>query len=109
MSTFLDRSSAEGHAVLTEPFDYESIPPGYYDRVFKRGRGIQSKWHHLKFERVIGELEGARRVLDVGCGPGTMLGMLGPEYETVGIDLSERQIQYARDVYEAPHRSFHRA
>jgi hypothetical protein len=28
-------------------FDYDSIPAGYYDLVFRRRRGMQSKWHHL--------------------------------------------------------------
>ncbi|MEA2449215.1 MAG: hypothetical protein QOG63_1147 [Thermoleophilaceae bacterium] len=82
-----------------EPFDYESIPVGYYDEVFRRRKGIQSKWHHLKFDRVARELEGRRRVLDVGCGPGAMVGHLGPDHDCVGTDLSTRQIAYARETY----------
>ena len=82
-------------------FDYESIPAGYYDAVFRRRRGVQSKWHHLKFARVAEELAGHRRVLDLGCGPGTMLGQLGREHESVGMDLSTRQIEYARTTYGA--------
>jgi 2-polyprenyl-3-methyl-5-hydroxy-6-metoxy-1,4-benzoquinol methylase len=81
-----------------EPFDYESIPAGYYDAAFRRCRGIQSKWHHLKFTRVARELEGHHRVLDVGCGPGTLSGHL-PGHEWVGVDLSTRQIEYARRAY----------
>ena len=107
MNAAMERSVTSEDRLVAEPFDYESIPAGYYDHVFKRGSGIQSKWHHLKFRRVIEELRGARRVLDVGCGPGTLLGMLGPEYESVGVDLSQRQIEYARDVYGAPGRSFY--
>jgi SAM-dependent methyltransferase len=82
-----------------EPFDYESIPAGYYDDVFRRGRGMQSKWHHLKFARVARELEGCRRVLDVGCGPGTLAGNFGGGHDWVGTDLSARQIDYARRTY----------
>ena len=82
-----------------EPFDYESIPAGYYDDVFTRGRGMQSKWHHLKFERVARELEGYRRVLDVGCGPGTLAGNFGDGHDWVGTDLSTRQIDYAQRTY----------
>lgn len=81
-----------------EPFDYEGIPAGYYDLVFRRRRGMQSKWHHLKFERVARELEGHHRVLDIGCGPGTLAGNF-PQHEWVGTDLSTRQIEYARATY----------
>jgi 2-polyprenyl-3-methyl-5-hydroxy-6-metoxy-1,4-benzoquinol methylase len=86
-------------SATAEPFDYESIPVGYYDEVFRRRKGIQSKWHHLKFERVAGELEGHRRVLDVGCGPGTMIGLLSKTHDCVGTDLSVRQIDYASRAY----------
>ena len=89
------------------PFDYSTIPPGHYDRVFRRRRGIQSKWHHLKFQRVARLVAGHRRVLDVGCGPGTLLGMLGDEHESVGVDITQPQIDYAREVYGAPNRSFY--
>jgi SAM-dependent methyltransferase len=89
------------------PFDYTTIPPGHYDLVFRRNRGIQSKWHHLKFQRVVEQIAGRRRVLDVGCGPGTLLGMLGPERESVGVDITEPQIDYANEVYAGRNRSFY--
>lgn len=89
------------------PFDYSTIPPGHYDRVFRRRRGIQSKWHHLKFQRVVQLVARRRRVLDVGCGPGTLLGTLDAEHESVGVDITQPQIAYAREVYGAPNRSFY--
>jgi SAM-dependent methyltransferase len=92
-----------------EPFDYESIPAGYYDEAFRRGRGVQSKWHHLKFERVARELEGHTRVLDVGCGPGTLAGNFVSDHDWVGTDLSTRQIEYARRTYGATGARFYRA
>jgi 2-polyprenyl-3-methyl-5-hydroxy-6-metoxy-1,4-benzoquinol methylase len=91
-----------------EPFDYESIPAGYYDEVFRRGRGMQSKWHHLKFGRVARELEGHKRVLDVGCGPGTLAGNFADGHDWVGTDLSARQIAYARREYGRTGARFYR-
>jgi len=99
--------SPQGVPPDAAPFDYSTIPPGHYDKVFRRGRGIQSKWHHLKFQRVVRLVGGRRRVLDVGCGPGTLLGMLGDEHESVGVDITQPQIDYAREVYGAPNRSFY--
>jgi 2-polyprenyl-3-methyl-5-hydroxy-6-metoxy-1,4-benzoquinol methylase len=87
-------------------FDYESIPPGYYDHVYFRARGPQSKWHHLKFARVAHELQGYPRVLDIGCGPGTFIGSLPDHHECLGIDISEQQIAYAHQRYASPSRSF---
>lgn len=84
--------------MTTEPFDYERIPPGYYDLVYRRRKGMQSKWHHLKFERIAKELEGHHRVLDVGCGPGTLAGNLS-NHEWVGADISTQQIEYAQNAY----------
>jgi SAM-dependent methyltransferase len=88
-----------GAPEMWEPFDYESIPAGYYDDVYRRRRGIQSKWHHLKFERVIRELDRCHRILDVGCGPGTLAGNYPEGRDWVGTDLSARQIEYARKTY----------
>jgi SAM-dependent methyltransferase len=102
----VDRSIPSGPSAAA-PFDYSTIPPGHYDRVFRRHRGIQSKWHHLKFQRVAALVAGYRRVLDVGCGPGTLIGVLGDEHESVGVDITQPQIDYAREVYEAPNRSFY--
>ena len=75
--------------------------------MFRRRRGIQSKWHHLKFQRVVELISGHQRVLDVGCGPGTLLGLLGDDGESVGVDITHQQIEYAREVYASPARSFY--
>ena len=91
----------------TVGFDYESIPPGYYDEVFHRGAGIQSKWHQMKFRRVAEEMTGHRRHLDVGCGPGTLIGVIDSRHESVGIDISHNQIAYARRRRESPTSSFY--
>jgi SAM-dependent methyltransferase len=90
-----------------EPFDYSTIPPGHYDLAYRRRRGIQSKWHHLKFQRVADQVAGYRRVLDVGCGPGTLLGALTDDHESVGVDITHQQIDYAREVYGSESRTFY--
>lgn len=87
-------------------FDYETISGAYYDDVYRRGYGIQSKWHHLKFRRVIEELEGHRRHLDVGCGPGTLIGLLDERFNSTGIDISTTAIDYARGAYECGSKCF---
>jgi SAM-dependent methyltransferase len=87
-------------------FVYETIPGGYYDAVYRRGRGIQSKWHHLKFRRVIEEMEGRQRHLDVGCGPGTLIGLLDQNFISTGIDISAAEVDYARRVYESESKRF---
>jgi SAM-dependent methyltransferase len=74
--------------------------------VYRRGRGIQSKWHHLKFRRVIEEMEGHRRHLDVGCGPGTLIGSLDHQFISTGIDVSTGEIAHARRAYENESKCF---
>ena len=33
-------------------YEHDSVPTGYYDRVYKMKKGIQSKWHDQKFNFV---------------------------------------------------------
>lgn len=87
-------------------FNYDSIPIGYYDSVFRFGKGIQSKWHHLKFDRVRRELPPTGRHLDIACGPGTFIGTLAPGLICTGLDIAKAQIDYARKRYATPARSF---
>jgi 2-polyprenyl-3-methyl-5-hydroxy-6-metoxy-1,4-benzoquinol methylase len=106
-ATIEEQARTGAASALDEPFDYTTIPRGHYDLAYRRGRGIQSKWHHLKFDRVSREVAGYHRVLDIGCGPGTLLGALGDEHESVGVDITAPQIDYANQVYAGPTRSFH--
>ena len=87
-------------------YDYDSIPVGYYDVVYGRARGVQSKWHHHKFARFRLALAGHRRHLDIGCGPGTFIGSLGPGHDSTGVDIAPGQIAYARVHHAAAHRAF---
>lgn len=87
-------------------FDYDSIPVGYYDEVFQREHGMQSKWHHLKFKRVREEFPASAKHVDVACGPGTFMGTLPRTIDSTGVDISEPQINYARQHHTSANRSF---
>jgi len=77
-------------------FDYGSIPVGYYDDVYRRRRGVQSRWHHDKFRLFQGCLKAGERHLDVGCGPGTFIATLPESVLSTGVDIAAEQIAYAR-------------
>jgi 2-polyprenyl-3-methyl-5-hydroxy-6-metoxy-1,4-benzoquinol methylase len=83
---------------------YDAIAPGYYDLVYQRGRGVQWFWHHHRFGVVTEGLpESARRLIDLGCGPGTFLGNLEkPFARALGIDIAAPQIAYAQSRYQRP-------
>lgn len=87
-------------------YDYEKeIPAGFYDRVYRRGAGVRFCWHDLKFRSVAAQLGTPRRVLDIGCGPGTFIGNYLPGIEALGVDISAAQIDYATRTYgSASHR-----
>ena len=87
-------------------FDYETIEPGHYDHVFHSNHGIQSKWHHLKFLVVKNALGLCGRHLDIGCGPGTLIGLLDGTGELIGIDVSKNQTDYAQSRYGDSLRQF---
>lgn len=91
----------------TNRYNYDAIDPGYYDKVFRRGAGVQSKWHHLKFKQVWAQFPAsARDHLDIGCGPGTFIGMLPYTLRCVGMDLASPQIEYARREYGTDSHTF---
>lgn len=87
-------------------FDYDTIPSGYYDDVFHQRKGAQSKWHHLKFDRVRREFSAGMNHLDVACGPGTFIGTLPETITSTGVDLAKPQIDYANKRYMQPNRTF---
>lgn len=88
-------------------YDYDAIEPGYYDEVFHRNAGVQSKWHQLKFRHVQRAMpEGYARHLDIGCGPGTFIGSLPQDAESIGTDLADPQIQFALREYKTDTHDF---
>lgn len=83
-------------------FDYENIPIGYYDDVLQKGlsngKGIQANWHNKKFLSVYELIQNYKVHLDYGCGPGTFIGNYS-RLESVGVDISEIQISFAKKKY----------
>lgn len=80
----------------------ESIDDGYYDKVLSLGlsknKGIQANWHNITFLKVKNYLDLNKKHLDYACGSGTLIGLYS-EAESIGFDISERQIQYANKKY----------
>lgn len=90
---------------------YEEMEPGYYDRAFHRGRGVQSFWQRHRLRRVRECLPPEpKRIIDLGCGPGTFLGNFvnGRSY-ALGVDFAGPQIDYARSHYGRPGLDFQHA
>lgn len=87
-------------------FDYDSIKEGYYDLVFAKQKGIQSKWHHLRLARIRKEMGDYQAHLDMGCGPGTLIGTLPPDKSSVGVDIAASQIEYATNKYGTQNHQF---
>ncbi len=87
-------------------FDYGSIPSGYYDSVFRRRSGVQSKWHHAKFARIRAEMGSYESHLDIGCGPGTFIGTLAPDRNSTGVDIASDQVVYAQRTHGTPEHRF---
>jgi ubiquinone/menaquinone biosynthesis C-methylase UbiE len=90
-------------------YDYESIPVGYYDKIFDKGKGIQSCWHHLKFlavKNLVMEHD-TKTLLDVGCGPGTFLGnFINSNICAIGFDIASSQIDYATQKHNKENITF---
>jgi ubiquinone/menaquinone biosynthesis C-methylase UbiE len=89
------------HSSKYSVFNYEEIPAGYYYHAMQTGTSPQRFWHQKKFLAVAEHLQGANRVLDFGCGPGSFLSILAerfPTMEAIGVDQASRQIRFARDT-----------
>ena len=89
-------------------YDYDTIDEGYYDEVYHRQKGAQSKWHHLKFQMIAEKLrkQGIHSVLDVGCGPGTFANALDDKLQYCGLDIAYKQVQYAYAQYGSSSKNF---
>src|ERR1700719_2852300 len=86
------------HRTKLTVFNYDEIPPGYYFKVMLQGSAIQRFWHQEKFREIARRIRDNERVLDVGCGPGSFLHILGeerPHVRATGVDIASGQIDFA--------------
>ena len=80
------------------------IPEGYYDKAIsfneKSHYSTQSNWHKTTFESVSNIIDNSKTLLDFACGSGTFLGHYIKKETSVGVDISETQILYAKKKYQ---------
>src|SRR3990167_2948713 len=80
-------------------FNYDEIPMGYYFDAMLKGSPIQRFWHQNKFKMVADKIPPRSKMLDFGCGPGSflrILGTYGHEVQAIGVDIAEKQIDFAK-------------
>jgi 2-polyprenyl-3-methyl-5-hydroxy-6-metoxy-1,4-benzoquinol methylase len=99
----------EQHQLEHRRGDAIDIAGDYQARALRSNHAAQRFWHEAKFrliERVA--IPGkADRVLDAGCGSGTISHFLSRYARDVtGIDSNPSAISYARDVFKAPNLHF---
>lgn len=91
--------------MLNNNFNYEKIDTGYYDNIYNKNNGIRSAWHHIKFNFVKKNIITSHCHLDIGCGSGTFISLLNNKL-SVGIDISKKQINFARKNYSSKNKKF---
>jgi 2-polyprenyl-3-methyl-5-hydroxy-6-metoxy-1,4-benzoquinol methylase len=93
----------------TRKGDAIHISGDYQARALKSDRAAQRFWHEAKFrliERVAIPGKGDR-VLDAGCGSGTISRFLSSySGAVIGIDSNPSAISYAREAFKAPNLQF---
>ena len=87
----------------------QEIDPGYYDEALTNGislgRGIRAAWHDRTFKHVLNNINYSSKNLDFACGSGSFLGLYFKN-ESIGFDISEKQIQHANRKYTNKNVSF---
>jgi 2-polyprenyl-3-methyl-5-hydroxy-6-metoxy-1,4-benzoquinol methylase len=86
------------------------ISGDYQARALKSDRAAQRFWHEAKFRLIERVAMPAKhdRVLDAGCGSGTISHFLSLHAgDVTGIDSNPAAINYARDAYKASNLHFH--
>jgi 2-polyprenyl-3-methyl-5-hydroxy-6-metoxy-1,4-benzoquinol methylase len=97
------------HQLKRREGDAIRISGDYQARALKSDRAAQRFWHEAKF-RLIERLampSGRDRVLDAGCGSGTISQFLSLHAgEVIGIDSNPSAIGHASDAYQRPNLQF---
>jgi len=87
-------------------YEVDKVPIGYYDKVYNRRAGVQSKWHHIKFDFVKKKMENHFVHLDYACASGTFIHTLDQKNLSIGVDISRKQINYAKKNYQTKNHNF---
>jgi 2-polyprenyl-3-methyl-5-hydroxy-6-metoxy-1,4-benzoquinol methylase len=98
------------HHVSRREGDAIDISGDYQARALKSDRAAQRFWHEAKFRLIkrIAMPAKHERVLDAGCGSGTISNFLsGHAGDVVAIDSNPSAINYARDTFKASNLQFH--
>lgn len=69
------------------------------------GGGVHTKHRHIRYhDFFVGRIGAGERVLDIGCGPGTLAHDIATRSgaNVVGVDISERSIAAARERFAHP-------
>ena len=81
---------------------WKNLDAGYYDKILTSGleqnRGLQAGWHNITFTTITSKIGKNKNHLDYACGPGTLIGKFS-ENNSVGVDISSKQIIYAQKKY----------
>jgi 2-polyprenyl-3-methyl-5-hydroxy-6-metoxy-1,4-benzoquinol methylase len=73
----------------------------YSDGPFLRRKLMHMRPYICPFENLLAQVPTGAKVLDIGCGSGLMLCLLGsrdPELRGLGVDVSEGAVQMAKDM-----------
>src|SRR5438067_13845932 len=97
------------HPLKRREGDAIHLSGDYQARALKSDRAAQRFWHEAKFRLIERVAMPAKheRVLDAGCGSGTISHFLS-DYagEVIGIDSNSSAISYAREAFRAPNLEF---
>jgi 2-polyprenyl-3-methyl-5-hydroxy-6-metoxy-1,4-benzoquinol methylase len=97
------------HHLARREGDAIHISGDYQARALKSDRATQRFWHEAKFRLIQRVAMPAKheRVLDAGCGSGTISHFLSLHAgDVVGIDSNPAAISYAKDTYKASNLQF---